>query len=104
MSRKPQGAPVELTDDNVKYIAHLSRLAISEGDILTYKKNLSEILTFVEQMNACSIEGVQATTLPTHPKQRLREDKVVEANEREAMQAIAPQTEAGLYLVPKVME
>lgn len=95
---------MELTDENVKYIAHLSRLNISDSEIKDYKQNLTEILTFVEQMSSCDTEGVTAKSLPLHPKQKLREDRVTESDQRDVMQTIAPETEAGLYLVPQVIE
>lgn len=95
---------MSLEPTQVKEIAHLARLAIDEHDIPSYAKNLSEILAFVEQMNALETEGVQPMAHPLDMTQRLRPDEVTEPNERERFQAIAPATEAGLYLVPKVIE
>jgi aspartyl-tRNA(Asn)/glutamyl-tRNA(Gln) amidotransferase subunit C len=88
----------------VKKIAHLARLAISEADIPVYVRNLSAILQLVEQMNVVDTSGVEPMAHPLDIAQRLRPDVVSETDQREHFQAIAPQTEAGLYLVPAVIE
>lgn len=95
---------MSLEPTQVKEIAHLARLAIDEHDIPSYAKNLSEILAFVEQMNAVETDGVAPMAHPLDMTQRLRPDQVTESDQRERFQAIAPATEAGLYLVPKVIE
>ena len=88
----------------VARIAHLARLGIEEADIPGYARNLSDILAFVEQLDAVVTEGVPPLAHPLEASQRLRADEVTETDNREAFQAIAPSVEAGLYLVPKVIE
>ncbi|MDQ5909090.1 MAG: aspartyl-tRNA(Asn)/glutamyl-tRNA(Gln) amidotransferase subunit [Pseudomonadota bacterium] len=88
----------------VAKIAHLARLAIRKEDAPAYAHNLSAILELVEQMNAVDTTGVTPMAHPLDMAQRLRMDVVSEANQRELFQAIAPRVEAGLYLVPKVIE
>ena len=61
-------------------------------------------MTFVEQMNSVDTTGVVPMAHPMDAHQRLRKDEVIEGNERELFQKIAPQTASGLYLVPKVIE
>ncbi len=95
---------MSLTAEDVNKIAHLARLAISDQDIPLYVKNLSDILTFVEQMNSVNTTGVTPMAHPLDMCQRLREDKVSERDQRADYQGLAPDTEAGLYLVPKVIE
>jgi len=89
---------------DVENIAHLARLAITEADIPHYAHNLSDILTLVEQMNAVDTAGVAPMAHPLDAVQRLREDEVTESDQREHFQQHAPSVEAGLYLVPKVIE
>ena len=89
---------------DVEKIAHLARLGIEVQDVPEYSRNLSDILAFVEQLNAVDTSGVQPLAHPLEATQRLRADIVSETDERTAFQAVAPQTEAGLYLVPKVIE
>lgn len=95
---------MSLAPSEVNKIAHLARLAISAADIAVYTRNLSSILALVEQMNAVDTAGVEPMAHPLDVPQRLRADAVTETDQCERFQAIAPQTEAGLYLVPKVIE
>ena len=85
-------------------IAHLARLAIREQDVPAYARNLSAILELVEQMDAVDTSGVAPLANPLDMAQRLRADEVTETDQRAHFQAIAPRVEAGLYLVPKVIE
>lgn len=93
-----------LDSTEVAKIAHLARLGIEEADIPRYARNLTDILDFVEQLNAVDTGGVPPLAHPLDTTQRLRPDEVTESDRREAFQAIAPSVEAGLYLVPKVIE
>ena len=93
-----------LQQSDVEKIAHLARLAIHKEETLSYAKDLSNILEFVEQMNAVDTSRVQPMAHPQDMTQRLRPDVVTETNQRKTFQAIAPQIEEGLYLVPKVIE
>ncbi len=95
---------MSLTVDDVNKIAHLARLGIDTQDTESYAKDLSGMLDLVAQMSAVNTDGVTPMAHPLDQMQRLRPDQVSETNNREAFQAIAPQVEAGLYLVPKVIE
>lgn len=95
---------MSLTATDVKKIAHLARLNMSEDDVTLYTGQLSNILDFVEQMKQVDTAGVEPIAHPLELAQRMRIDEVTEANLRDAFQAIAPQVEAGLYLVPQVIE
>ena len=95
---------MSLTADDVKKIAHLARLGIEQQDIGSYAKDLSGILDLMTQMGDLDTDGVEPMAHPMDQVQRLRIDAVTEPNNREKFQAIAPQVEAGLYLVPKVIE
>lgn len=95
---------MSLNRSEVEKIAHLARLEISEADIEAYTHSLSDILGLVAQMDAVSTDGVAPMAHPLDAVQRLRADEVSEVNQRDKFQAIAPQVEAGLYLVPKVIE
>ena len=93
-----------LTAADVRHIARLARLAISEQDIQVYAGNLSRILDFVAQLDKADTSRVTPMAHPLEMVQRLREDTVAESNQRDLYQENAPQVEAGLYLVPKVIE
>ncbi|MGA7802635.1 MAG: Asp-tRNA(Asn)/Glu-tRNA(Gln) amidotransferase subunit GatC [Gammaproteobacteria bacterium] len=93
-----------LDPSEVRKIAHLARLGIDEQDIPAYARNLSDILAFVEQLNAADTSDVAPLAHPLDATQRLRSDAVTEVDQRDHFQSIAPQVEDGLYLVPKVIE
>ena len=93
-----------LTADEVKKIAYLARLGIDEQDIAGYVNDLSGMLDLMTQMSNFNTDSVEPMAHPMDQAQRLRVDKVIEQSNREKFQAIAPHVEAGLYLVPKVIE
>jgi aspartyl-tRNA(Asn)/glutamyl-tRNA(Gln) amidotransferase subunit C len=93
-----------LDRSDVEKVAHLARLALDEAAVPDYARNLSEILEFVERMNAVDTEGVEPLAHPMEATQRLRADEVTETVDRPRFQALAPAVEDGLYLVPRVVE
>jgi aspartyl-tRNA(Asn)/glutamyl-tRNA(Gln) amidotransferase subunit C len=95
---------MSLTASDVKKIAHLARLGIDEQQIEHYAQDLSKLLDLMTQMGQQDTNGVSPMAHPLDQMQRLRPDAVTESDQRDAFQAIAPQTEAGLYLVPKVID
>jgi aspartyl-tRNA(Asn)/glutamyl-tRNA(Gln) amidotransferase subunit C len=95
---------MSLDTTQVKKIAHLARLRITAEEAQLYADSLSRILGLIEQMNAVDTQGVEPMAHPSDTVLRLRADEVTEPDQREKFQAIAPAVEAGLYLVPKVIE
>lgn len=93
-----------LTRQEVLKIATLARLAVTEQEAASYAESLTRILGLIEQMNAVDTTGIEPMAHPTDSGLRLRADEVSEPNQRDKFQAIAPAVEAGLYLVPKVIE
>jgi aspartyl-tRNA(Asn)/glutamyl-tRNA(Gln) amidotransferase subunit C len=94
-----------LTRDDVSKIAQLARLELNETEIPVYQQSLSSILDFVGELNRADTKGVQPMAHPLPGlAQRLRSDVVTEVDAHERYQANAPKVEAGLYLVPKVIE
>ena len=95
---------MSLTLADVKRIAHLARIEVSETEAEGYLRQLSNIFELVEQMQAVDTTGIAPMAHAQDVVLRLRPDVVAETDRRAAYQAVAPQTEAGLYLVPKVIE
>lgn len=95
---------MSLTSDDVNKIAWLARLAIDADKTEAYARDLSGILDFVAQMDAVDTGDTAPMAHPLDQTQRLRPDAVSEADQRALFQSIAPKVEAGLYLVPKVIE
>lgn len=95
---------MSLDQEAVSRIAYLARLGVDESECAAYAHNLSAILAFVEQLNAVDTAGVEPMAHPLDTSQRLRPDQVSETDQHEKFQRVAPRVEAGLYLVPKVIE
>ena len=95
---------MSLEGSDVDKIAHLARLEIADSDVPEYVGNLSKILDLVAQMDRVDTSSVEPMAHPLEMVQRLRDDVVTENNQRDHFQQVAPQTEKGLYLVPKVIE
>ena len=93
-----------LTEKDVTKIAHLARLEIKANEIPKHVENLSKILDFVEQINSVNTENIEPIAHPLDGNGRMREDVITETDQREICQSIAPKTEEGLYLVPKVID
>lgn len=93
-----------LDRSDINRMAILARLKIDDAQAIQYAENLSNILKFVEQMQSVNTDNVEPLAHPLDPTQRFRVDQVTESDQRERFQAIAPQTEDGLYLVPKVID
>ncbi|PCJ16163.1 MAG: Asp-tRNA(Asn)/Glu-tRNA(Gln) amidotransferase GatCAB subunit C [Gammaproteobacteria bacterium] len=93
-----------LDASDVKKIAHLARLQIETSKAQDYATDLSNILEFVGQLQAVDTQNIKPMAHPLDATQSLRPDIVTEKNQRAKFQKIAPSTEDGLYLVPKVIE
>lgn len=95
---------MSLDKSDVEKIAHLARLAINENDIPDYARDLTNIFELVEQLSTADTSDILPMAHPLDAHQRLRADEVTETNQRDLFQSIAPKTEAGVYLVPQVIE
>lgn len=94
---------MSIEDDQVRQIAYLARLELSDDEAARYRDDLNSILTLVERMNACDTAGVEPMSNPLDAKQRLRADAVTEEIDREAFLQGAPDARDGLFVVPKVI-
>lgn len=93
-----------LSRDEVRRIAELARVAIGEDEARAVQAQLNDIFALIGQMRQVNTDGVEPMSHAQDVMLRLREDQVTEGNRREQFQSVAPQVEAGLYLVPKVIE
>ena len=93
-----------LKNEDVRNIAQLARLQISDSEVGQLTTDLSNILALAEQMKAVDTSNVTPMAHPMDATQRLRDDEVTETNQRDKFQSIAPDVENGFYRVPKVIE
>ena len=93
---------LSLTD--VERIAQLSRIELNAADSESTRQQLNSIFGFIEQLQAAPTDGVMPMSHAVDHLQRLRPDETTESDRRADFQSLAPDTEDGLYLVPKVIE
>ena len=93
-----------LDNTTIHTIARLARLEINDDEVAKYRSDISNILELVQQMEAVDTTGVEPMTHPLDATMRLREDVVSETNQRDKFQSVAPNSQDGLYLVPKVID
>jgi aspartyl-tRNA(Asn)/glutamyl-tRNA(Gln) amidotransferase subunit C len=96
---------MSLTRQDVEKIAHLARLSITEEEMPVYVASLSSIVDFVAELSRVETGSVEPMAHPLDgQRQRLRADEVSESDHREKFQSNAPSVQAGLYIVPRVIE
>ena len=93
-----------LSIEDIKKIAHLARIEVSENEAQTTLTKLTGIMGLIEQMQAVDTTGIMPMSHSQDVVQRLRDDEVTKTNQREDFQKNAPAVADGLYLVPKVIE
>jgi aspartyl-tRNA(Asn)/glutamyl-tRNA(Gln) amidotransferase subunit C len=96
---------MSLNRDQIERLAHLARLSLTEAEVPVYQESLSKIVGLVGELDAAQTQGIEPMAHPLPGlAQRLRADAVSETDRHELYQRNAPQVEAALYLVPKVIE
>ncbi len=95
---------MSIDSSDVEKIAQLARLRLAPGESAEVTRGIGNILALIDKMQAVDTSGVEPLSHASNAGQRLREDKVTEQDQRDLLQAIAPSTADGLYLVPKVIE
>lgn len=95
---------MSLDDVTVRRIASLARIAITDDEVRRTRDELNGILTLIEQMQSVDTVGVEPMAHALDVAARLRPDAATESDQRAVFQAVAPQVEQGLYLVPRVIE
>lgn len=93
-----------ITEEQVKHVAHLARLSITDEEAQTYTKQLDKIITFVEQLNELDTEGIEPTTHVLNIQNVLREDEVRESLSNEEALKNAPDHQDGQVKVPSIIE
>jgi aspartyl-tRNA(Asn)/glutamyl-tRNA(Gln) amidotransferase subunit C len=95
---------MSLTLDDVRRIAHLARIEVTDAELRAVREQLNGILGLVEQLQAVETTGIEPMAHAQNVTLRLRDDAVTEPDQRALFQSLAPAVEAGLYRVPKVIE
>ena len=95
---------MSVSHEQVRHIAKLARIAMSDEELERLAPELNAILGWVEQLAEVDTDGVEPLTAVIDQKMRLRDDVVTEGNIRDEVLANAPDAEHGFFAVPKVIE
>ena len=95
---------MKVTREVVQQIAELAQLEITEKELGNVMDSMNQILDLVEVMQTVDTTGVEPMAHPLDSTQELRDDVVTEPDQRNHYQGLAPSTQDGLYLVPRVVE
>jgi aspartyl-tRNA(Asn)/glutamyl-tRNA(Gln) amidotransferase subunit C len=95
---------MSVNTEQVRHIAKLARIAMSDAEVEAMVPELNNILGWVEQLGEVNTDGVEPLTAVIDQKLRLRDDFVTDGNIRDAILANAPAAEHGFFAVPKVIE
>ena len=95
---------MSVSNEQVRHIAKLARIAMSDEEIERLAPELNNILGWVEQLGEVNTDGVEPLTAVIDQKLRLRDDVVNDGNIRDEVLANAPDAQHGFFAVPKVIE
>ncbi|MGH8745738.1 MAG: Asp-tRNA(Asn)/Glu-tRNA(Gln) amidotransferase subunit GatC [Burkholderiales bacterium] len=95
---------MSLSPDQIERLARLARIALGPAEEAAVVGQLNRVLALIDQMRAVDTTGIEPMSHPVDVAQRQRPDVVTEGDRHELFQAAAPAVEAGLYLVPQVLE
>ena len=95
---------MSISKSDIELIASLAKLTIEDKAIRTYQTELEGIMQLIEQMQTIDTSTIEPMSHPQDIELRLRTDEVTESDQRDELQAVAPASESGLYLVPKVLD
>ena len=90
--------------NQVRHIAKLARIAMSDAEVEAMVPELNNILSWVEQLGEVNTDGVEPLTAVIENKLRLRDDAITDGNCRDEVLANAPAAQHGFFAVPKVIE
>lgn len=93
-----------LTEEYVRKIARLSRLAIGDDEVRRYQEQLSAVLEYVERLRGLDLAGVEPLTNVANTTNRLDEDVAGATLDVGAMKRLAPETYDRFIRVPKVLD
>lgn len=96
--------PATLTIDDVRKVAHLARLNLSNAELETYTRQLGDVLHYVELLNSVETQDVEPLAHPHEIANVLRADDPAPSLPREAALANAPQSDGKYFLVPAILD
>ncbi len=95
---------MKITTDDVKYVAKLARLNVTEDEAVSLAGEMESIITFADMLSEIDTSSIAPTNHAMKVQNVFREDVVEGSYDRELILKNAPSQDSGCYLVPKVVE
>ena len=95
---------MKIDNEVILNIAELAQLEVKDKMVSQYADKMTDMLNLIEEMQSVNTDNIEPVSNPLDAVQTMREDKVTEKDLRDEYQAIAPEVDSGLYLVPRVVE
>jgi aspartyl-tRNA(Asn)/glutamyl-tRNA(Gln) amidotransferase subunit C len=95
---------MSISESDIARVAELARIRLDVATVTEVTRRIGNILGMIDQMQAVDTSDVEPMSNPLDAAQRLREDEITETDQRADFLALAPASEDGLYLVPRVIE
>jgi len=95
---------MKIDNEVILNIAELAQLEVKDEMVSQYADKMTDMLNLIEEMQSVNTDNIEPVSNPLDAVQTMREDKVTEKDLRDEYQAIAPEVDSGLYLVPRVVE
>ena len=95
---------LKITTEDVKYVANLARLNVTEEEAETLRAQMADIITFADTLSEIDTAGIEPTNYAIKVENVLRSDKVKESYDRDELLKNAPSKQAGCYTVPRIVE
>jgi aspartyl-tRNA(Asn)/glutamyl-tRNA(Gln) amidotransferase subunit C len=89
--------------EQVKHVAKLARLSLSEEETEMFTGQLGSILTYIDQLNSVNTENVQPTAFVAPDHDPMRDDIVTPSLSQEDLLKNGPKVKMGSFAVPKIM-
>ena len=95
---------MKIDNEVILNIAELAQLEVKDEMISQYADKMTAMLNLIEEMQSVNTDNIEPVSNPLDAVQTMKEDWVTEKDLRDEYQAIAPEVDSGLYLVPRVVE
>lgn len=95
---------MKITTDQVKYVANLARLNVTDAEAEALSAQMADIITFADALSEIDTTGIEPTNHAIKVENVLRKDKVKPSYDRDELLKNAPSKQAGCYTVPRIVE
>ena len=100
---RPPARPPKIGPEQVRHVAHLARLELSDEELVRFTEQLGSVLDYAAQLAELDVDDLEPMSHPLPLANVLRDDEVQEMLDRSEVLAAAPAAEDGRFRVPRVL-